>query len=215
MNTEYGITEELKSMGSVLADLPRTMPYAVPDGYFNNFHGSVQHIISDLDKADIVPVWGKTLPYSVPEGYFEALAQNILMASALSGLPKDAPYSIPAGYFQSLPAQMLQAAKAAARVKETRGIPLKRRTIWRQARLAAAAILILAIGIGSYNVFYDTQEVSSTDKILASVPNNEIQDYLQPIYRMDMDRVASNNSVNNLDLDNKDIIQYLNETGWD
>ncbi len=201
-------------MGSFLADMPRTMPYTVPSGYFENFGGSVKHIINYLDKADTTPNWGKTLPYAVPDGYFEGLANNILAEGIVSVLPADAPFHVPAGYFESLPAQILKAAKSADPIKETRTIPL-RRNIWKPIRLAAAAVLMLGIGISSYRIFYNAQQVSGTEKILSSVPNNDIQDYLQHIYRMDMDRVVSNDPVSNLNVDNKDIVQYLNETGWD
>ena len=55
----------------------------------------------------------------------------------------------------------------------------------------------------------------STPEKYFLVPNNDIQDYLQRIYRMDMNLVVDNNAINNMKLDKKDIIQYLDETGWD
>ena len=210
MNTEYNIQDELKNMGSFLADLPRTMPYAVPMGYFENFEGSVKNIINDLAEADVTPGWTKTLPYAVPQGYFEALPDEIVAKATMPVLPKAVPYNIPAGYFESLPQQMLRAAKAA----DAKVIPLKRYNILKSVKWAAAAILVLSIGLGSYRAIF-MQQISGTESMLSSVTNNEIQDYLQYNYRVDIDKIDNNNPVNNMNVDNKDIIQYLNETGWE
>ena len=51
--------------------------------------------------------------------------------------------------------------------------------------------------------------------MLASVPNEEIQDYLQHTYILDVNRIINNNDINKIQVDNTDIVQYLNETGWD
>ena len=211
MITEYNIQDELKSMGSFLADIPRTMPYAVPVGYFENFEGTVNNIIKGLDETELTPAWTKTLPYTVPQGYFEALPGELVARTTTPVLPKAIPFNIPAGYFETLPAQMLQSAKA----NGNRAIPLKRYNILKSVKWAAAAILVLGIGLGSYRVFFNMQQISGTESILSSVPNNEIQDYLQHNYIVDIDKIAGNNTVNNMNIDNKDIIQYLNETGWE
>lgn len=219
MNKVNDISQELKSMGSVLADMPRTMPYFVPSGYFEGFTDSVQLTINEINTPEEIPQWGKMLPYAVPNDYFNKLTSNIVAAAIAEdpalGLSKDTPLKAPAGYFETLPAQILSAAKASdVPKKETKVIPLNR-IIFRQLRWAAAAVLLLSLGFGSYQMFFRSQP-DSTESMLASVPNNDIHDYLQHIYnRVDLDRIVSSADINNLQLDNKDIVQYLDETGWE
>lgn len=220
MNKANDISEELKSMGSILADMPRSMPYVVPAGYFEKFTSSLQATIKDIHEPEVVPKWGKNMPYALPSGYFNNLTNDILAAATAgdiaAALPKDIPLRAPAGYFEALPGDMLAAAKASdIQQKETKVIPLTSRHIFRQLRWAAAALLVIGIGFGSYRTFFHTQP-DKTESMLAAVPNNDIHEYLQHIYnKVDIDRIVSSNDINNLQLENKDIEQYLDETGWD
>jgi hypothetical protein len=218
MNGKNDILEELESMESSLARLPRTMPYSVPVGYFANFPGETWKTLQLIGEPEAVRQWGKALPYSVPQGYFEDLAGQVLAKTlskdVMPGLPAGLPFTAPLGYFETLPQQLLQAAKQSEpAVKRTvKKIPLGGSYTIRSVRWAAAAILILFVGLGG--VYYFNQPASESEKILASVPRNEIQDYLQHTYRIDMERV-DNNDISSLHVDSKEIIQYLNETGWD
>jgi len=209
------ITEELRSMGSILADLPRTMPYTTPAGYFTDIAGSVRTTIDYLNQVEHVPDWGKTMPFTIPENYFNELPDEIRANGAVSEMPKTTPFSVPRGYFAGLPSQMLQAAKAANVASEQpKVIPLKRTNIFRSFHWAAAAVLFLTIGFGAYETFF-TKPQSDPENMLSSVPGNDIEDYVERIYRIDGNRIASNSEINNIQLDNKDIIEYLDETGWD
>jgi hypothetical protein len=219
MKNEYSISEELMSLGSVLADLPRHMPYSVPEGYFENFAGNLSGTINELGVPDITPVWSKAMPYVVPVGYFEELTGKIVAAATAEnitfGMAKEMPFNAPAGYFEIFPAQVLSAAKATEPVKkQTKTIPFGGNNLFRTIRWAAAAVLLLGIGFGSYNILFNEQQADH-DRILASVPNDVIHDYLAHTYRLDIDRIVNNTDINSLDIDNKDIVQYLNETGWD
>lgn len=164
MNAVKEITEELKSMDSVLAELPRTMPY------------------------------------SVPEGYFGQLTQDIRAA-----VERDARFGVPEGYFEKLPEQMLAAAKRADRKPLL--ILLAGRIRW-----VAAAVLIVCIGAGSYMTFQG--KPLSAERMLSTVPASEIQDYLQST---DRNFVGTHNNaeLGKLQLDNKEIVSYLNEMGWE
>src|SRR5579871_6582396 len=147
MNRANDIVDELKSIGSNLGSLPRTMPYAVPEGYFDNFARNTLAVIDEISAPEIVPEWPKTLPHYVPSGYFEGLADSIISnvnsGQVVTGLSKDAPFSVPAGYFDALPAQLLAAAKAADTVQKTaKIIPLKRTLALGSIKWAAAAILL-------------------------------------------------------------------------
>ncbi len=214
MNSANEITEELKDMGSMLAGLSRAMPYSVPVGYFDECDERAA-------LARKTPVWNKTMPHTVPSGYFEGLAGNVMAAvhSEQSAEPelsysKAMPYHVPAGYFEALPIQMRHAALRAAPMKKTATIiPL--RNTFKQVRWAAAAVLLVCIGFGGYISFFSGGPQSGTEVMLASVPNEEIHDYLQHSYLLYVDQVLNNTDINKIQVDSKDIIQYLNETGWD
>ena len=214
MNIENGISEELNSMESFLGVLSRAMPYSVPNGYFENFAEQVDETIKKIDEAELAPGWDKAMPYSVPAKYVEELAEHIPATARISGLTKEIALTAPVGYFDALPAQMLHAAKnAGAGKKKAVLIPLSRPGIYRQLRWAAAAVMLLSIGVGAYMTFFTIP--ASPERILASVAGNDIQDYIEHTYRLDVKRIVNGNDINNIPVDNCDIIQYLDETGWD
>jgi hypothetical protein len=168
MSAANEITEELKSLDSMLAELPRTMPYSVPAGYFDELPAAIAASIAA----------STTETFSVPEGYFE-----------------------------QFPQQMLAAAKQAD--KKPLLIALAGHVRW-----VAAAVLIICIGAGSYMTFLD-QPRASAEGILSSVPASDINDYLQSNYRSGTERATNVATLNNLQLDSKEIERYLNETGWE
>ena len=120
MNKANDISEELRSMGSVLADIPHIMPYSVPEGFFENFAGSIKVTNKELPEKELIPDWGKGMPYSTPENYFKELTgkivANVTDNDISQSLPKELPFKVPAGYFDNLPAQLLLAAKTASPV---------------------------------------------------------------------------------------------------
>jgi len=212
------ISEELRGMGSVLADMSRVMPYSVPDGFFENFANSTRGTIKDINQAEQVPAWGKALPYRVPVHYFESLTEDIVaavVASDFRPVGKGIPFATPVGYFDSLPASMLIAAKASDVVAKPRVIALKYNQFQKAIKWAAAAMVVLGIGLGSMKMYFNSTVNTNPEQILASVPGNEIQDYLQHTYRFDIDKTIDNSDINNMQVDTKDIVQYLDETGWD
>lgn len=212
MNKDNGILQELVEMGSPLAMLPRTMPYSVPEGYFTQLTNIITGEDIEWDENSFAPGGSKMMPYHVPGGYFEQLTANLVSAATAEGtaLPKVAPFTIPAGYFDQLPAQLLNAAKATDTPKAA---PV-RYNLFRSVQWAAAAIFIMFIGIGAYITFFN-QKTDSAEVLLAAVPNTDIHDYIIGDYRLDVDRIAGSDGINNLQLDKKEIIEYLNETGWD
>lgn len=211
MNKDNGIMQELVEMGSPLAMLPRTMPYHVPDGYFTELSNAFSGSDAERDEPDAETNWSKKIPYKVPDGYFEHLTGSIV-ASAIAHASSKAPFSIPDGYFEQLPAQMLKAAKAAnPDVKTTAD---RQFYLFRPVQWAAAAIFILFMGVGAYITFFNTKQPGD-ENMLASVSPKEIHDYVQATYRMDVDKVEGTTELNDLQIDDDDIIEYLNETGWD
>jgi len=216
MKTANNITEELHNMGSPLAGMSRAMPYSVPAGYFSQLPADALNIVSGAYNADLTPGWSKAQIFTTPQGYFENITSAIV-ASAIAGnspsaLSKETPFAVPSGYFDTLPAQILAAAKQAQPVKKHMHIPLGQQS-FRGIRWAAAAVMLICIGFGGYLTF--NTQTDQTDKMLSSVPNTDIQDYLHNTYVFDVPRIINNDDINTIGVDNKDIIQYLNETGWD
>jgi hypothetical protein len=180
MERKNEIPEELKSLQSPLADMPRSMPF------------------------------------EIPQGYFEALPADMLAALQGGEKPADSsdsmPYSLPEHYFDSLPQEILARAKQAETEK-----PKGRRISLIFLRAAAAAML-LAIGIAGYR-YFSAQEPTATQQ-LATISDEDISLYLETqLEDMDTDLLAGRlSSADMAELEhigNEEIIHYLNETGWD
>lgn len=80
---ELSAAEELNGLSPLLAGLPRTTPYTVPENYFSNLSQTIPALITEDEAPVMLQGMSKTLPYSVPDGYFENLPAQIL-----SKLPK-------------------------------------------------------------------------------------------------------------------------------
>lgn len=216
MELQNDILNELKSWGSPLAGMSRAMPFVVPKGYFEALDTVVlNHIQADNNEWQLQAT--REMPYSVPAGYFEGLPEQVLRSIRQEGnisLPKAMPFEAPAGYFDQLPMEILQAVKKADK-QPAKVIPLYSK-VAKNIRWAAAAILLLGISIGSYKMLNPSLSVNAQDQ-LATVPQEEIGDYVQQhIDDFDGDMiensVASANTMESVS--DEDIINYLDETGW-
>lgn len=166
--------------------------------------------------------WGSPLaemrrhmPFVVEEDYFTTLPEVLSSRIADSEVGnKPMPHPVPDGYFETLAGNIL------ARVKSEETIPqLKRRKIAfpLPARIAAAALL-LAAGWAGYKHYDNT--VLPAQQQLAAIPAEEIHQYLgNYLDDMDADLLAGNladSELNELEqLHNDEIIEYLNDGGWD
>ncbi len=180
MEQQQDILQELKELNSPLAEFPRTMPYRLPDAYFDNLPAQVaQYVLADVP------------------------------------LTRDMPHGIPEGYFDALPQQLLQAAKSnETTIKQTKG-----RNIWLNARWAAAAMLILFIGLGSYRVL--TPQTLTIQQQLEEIPETAILAYVQDnIDDFDTEYIVSNmDNANTIqtqaeNLNDETIEYYLENSGW-
>ena len=254
MNPGTDIVKELQELESPLANMPRVMPFQVPEDYFVSF--SVESIMSDEDPVLNLP---KTVPFAVPEGYFSSISLEKVMKDEdpVLNLPKTTPFEVPQGYFESFEAnifdivetpvigkvaapsfeapagyfngfadRMLAAAKASDTVaqtvvtgkKETKVIDFKPQ--WKSIRWAAAVMLVLSIGVGSFLKFSPSNKQNlSASRQLAMLDKNLISGYIQQhIDEFDTELLAENSAVlnqtpeKNLDkLKDKDIQQYLED----
>lgn len=216
METRNDILDELRSWGSPLADIPRTMPFEVPKDYFESFITQAVENIQEPGRDYPIPV-SKEMPYEVPQGYFENLPVQMLALAGeepMLSLTKVLPFEVPEGYFEQLPEQILKATRQSEKSK-TKIIPLGGR-IERSLRWAAAAILLLAIGIGTYRVLNPAVNFDPARE-LAQLPAGEIGTYVeQHIDEFDTEMlensVASATGIQSLS--EEEIINYLDETGW-
>lgn len=231
MKAVTDIVKELEEMGSPLANWSRATPFHLPEGYFASFPALVKNIVDEADPALDLP---KEIPFALPEGYFESFSASILEKVTEPAFSKTAApaFEIPAGYFENFAGNMLAVAKAADNpvspviVEENTSKTIAFRPQWKAMRWAAAAVLLLGIGIGSYKMT-DFNTVSSAapsvsaEKQLAMLDKNEISSYVQHnIDEFDMELLAEANVLNELeakkdlrDLNKQDIEQYLDETG--
>lgn len=180
MSKNSDISEELKELNSILQDSPKTMPYDVPHGYFEELANHVQKELS-LSHSD------KEQPFSVPQGYFENLANNI-----------------------------------SKRVEEPEDLPeTTQKRIWFPLRMAAAAVLLICVTIGTYLIIEN--QTTSISAQLADIPADEINEYLQNnFYEYDLatleQAVASAETtpvVSEEDLTSSEIEQYIDYQGWE
>ena len=215
MNVKNEILEELQEMASPLAGVTRVMPFPVPNGYFEAFAGAIINNIT-CEPGN----WVKQNPYTVPGSYFEELPGELLAENLITDktelFPKNKPFEIPANYFETLPQQILQKAKADTQHRPTRTTVIK----WRQSiRWAAAAVLVLGISIGSYRIVIS--QPLDTSKALAALPAGTINEYVsQNVDDFETELILNNLSAGkNINatgqLNEQDIVQYLNEEGWD
>ena len=152
--------------------------FTVPQNYFEELTGNIQSRIA------IEEFLGHTEPgFSVPQNYFEEMEQQIQsritveesMAAAETG------FSVPEGYFEELNHSIINRT-ASYETDKRRGIVRK---LFASAafKYASAACLALFIGAGIFITQIESPEAkhdrSYLHKALFSVPDNEIENYLQ------------------------------------
>jgi hypothetical protein len=223
MKEKNGIVEELRSIGSPLADMSRRTPYRVPEGYFEIIANGIIDHIKLAEGDDPVLPYSKAMPYRVPQGYFEHFEEEL--RSRLDDvvvLPKNIPLTAPAGYFENLPGQILSRIhKEEKPQQKPKLIPFVGAELWRQLRWAAAAILLLGIGLGIAQLYINPQPVN-VDIALAKVSKTELNNYVEAnIDQFDTDMIAPNLTTSDVaaldkQLSDDEITRYLDEMGgWD
>jgi hypothetical protein len=211
------ITEELNEMGSMLAKMPKVVPYEVPQDYFKDFSSGIMFGISSKESFSTILPTDTEQAMSVPEGYFNKLPEQILQkAKAAEGIiwTKANPYIVPEGYFDDLATRMIWGIKeedVAKRKTIPLGAGIRKATQW-----LAAALLILGIGFGSYK-FLNRPDVNPAQE-LASVPSSTLEEYLQATdnYVEIPESVAGDVRIHKQELKqltDAELISYLNETG--
>ena len=149
------IIQELRDLGSSLANAAHGNVYSVPSEYFKSFAEQVQKLVwlSSLPKES---------PYRVPAGYFEGLEERIMQAirnhpdyqtskeelesisPLLNSLNKRPVYSVPQGYFENF---------TFSEVSENTKPKVVSISSRKWLKYAAAAIVTGLIGVSALMVF--------------------------------------------------------------
>ena len=203
--------------GKFLSELSNIMPYQIPQGYFENLNSQVFDSIKAETESEIVTNWGKLNPYEVPAGYFDnfesKLLESIFSVEEKLKLPKSMPFEVPNNYFEELPAKMVRITKRTT--QKAKVIFLHKPTFLQVLKAGVAAVLVIGLGFGIIMII-NTNHSANPEITLASVPKDELKEYVQQNYLdVDMDFAVANNENSTLKFDKTDIVRYLNETGWD
>lgn len=212
------IHDELQELGAnVLARLPLSTPYTVPEGYFASFNSDIQELVAANELSEPQLSIPRIAPFEAPSpAYFEQFSANLMNRIKEEAEPewsKKMPYSVPEGYFEAFPKHITAKVRRVAVSPDTRRIPL-----FRAVRLAASVALILFMGLGIMNIH--TKETMSGKS--AALSQNDIRNYVEAnLDEFDTDLIinglASNNSDNGkleLNLTKEEIKAYLDESGW-
>lgn len=177
------IENELTPLAPGLAAAGRQMPYGLPEGYFDNFAGTMLLRVKEQDAP------------GVPGGYFDHFAADMLkkvrgnevkeeleaISPLLNTLSKTMPYSLPKGYFE----QWKPMLSAETKPQPAKVISLKSGLNWKH--WAAAAAVVLTLGLGWQ--FFANQPESATstasvnpaevDTLLTVIDENSLTGYLE------------------------------------
>lgn len=220
MNSANDIIQELRELKSKLADMPHTLPYEVPAGYFDAFADGMIHFLQANAADEPLPQLSEKIPFEVPDGYFDSFIGEVLTRVNELSLPinKTMPHAVPEDYFATFPDAVLKSIKNEKDGKnETRVIAF---SVWKTVRWAAAAIVLLGIGIGAYS-YLNTGKPIDAQAQLAMIPSDSISEYVQMhIDDYELDAIASSLGPKDLEsltekLSEEEIENYLNETGWE
>jgi hypothetical protein len=122
MQGKENISEELRQVSGLVADISRKELFEVPTGYFEGFAGKVLELVRAGEAVELSPALSgvrRLSVYTAPAGYFEDFAGKMLahihateelagISSLLSGIGKKTPFSTPEGYFDRAPGFLSQ-----------------------------------------------------------------------------------------------------------
>ncbi len=198
MTRSTDIVKELEAISPAVAQLNATLPYQVPEVYFETLSTVIMARIAagGNEENSLLQVAGTAMPQDVPAGYFDTLADSILtkiktagndvttelqeLSPVLAGIGNTNVYEVPAGYFDTVADTFAAQVKPQATV-----VSLFKARTWVRYAAAAVVISMLAFGInyslkkdvGSVTVAIKTEAQFNTQ--LASISEDAIIDYLQ------------------------------------
>jgi uncharacterized protein YihD (DUF1040 family) len=198
MTRSTDIVKELEEISPVVAQLNATLPYQVPEVYFETLSTVIMARIAagGNEENSLLQVAGKTMPQDVPAGYFDTLADSILtkiktansdvttelqeLSPVLAGIGNANVYTVPVGYFDTVADNVTAQVKPASKT-----VSLFTTRTWLRYAAAAVVISMVAFGI-NYTLKKDGDSFAGKIKTeaqfntqLASISDDAIIDYLQ------------------------------------
>lgn len=159
-------------------------------------------------------------PYQVPDGYFNSLGNNL---TNRINAKQNKTYDVPEGYFSKLPEAILNKAKQAdveTPKEKTKVIDL--RVSWRNFKLSAAAIILLFLSVGAYQMMSSTPQQTATvankleevpDKLLLAYVQENIDDYDLTLLETNASTTTAIKTTTVENVSDDMIDEYLNN-GW-
>lgn len=184
-----------------LAALPRTMPYSVPDKYFNDLQVRINQsvFVDGLMQRE-------NQGFTIPQNYFEDLGKQIesrIAVDQISTLVKNDGFKTPAAYFDKLQANILSKTTAAPAPK------VKVLRLWQTdlMKYASAACFIVLAASGLYlNEQHSLRQIRNTEfaneQILYDIDESVIFEHLQENQTVTNNISASETEMENYILDN-------------
>ena len=162
------MNENWQEEAPTLAAVEKKNPFTVPEGYFAEMEEQVlsRITISEFDNNNSL--------FIVPEDYFQTLQERVGALSQLEQLKAPEAFSVPEGYFTNLE-ERIKSKLSTDQTQESK--PKVRRLFSSWSTYAAAASIIIAIGLGVY--FGNKNTNSDIEAQIAALPAEEIVDYLQ------------------------------------
>lgn len=210
MTRNLEISNELLAISQAVANLNVSMPYQVPEGYFETLSDVILarvHTGSGEESA-VVNVAGKSTPFEVPQGYFNNLSDSILskiksqqelsaadeikdLSPLLSSITRANVYTLPEGYFERVADQLTEKVIERSNTKVVKMFSQRR---WMQMAAAAAVVLMVAFGIN--RVIGTKQQIDGYVKLGLKQYNTEqkINDDLQNISEEELISYLENTS---------------------
>ena len=198
MTRSTDIVKELEEISPVVAQLNATLPYQVPEVYFETLSTVIMARIAagGNEENSLLQVAGKSMPQDVPAGYFDTLADSILtkiktagsdvstelqeLSPVLAGIGNANVYEVPVGYFDTVADAVTAQVQPASKT-----VSLFTTRTWLRYAAAAVVISMLAFGI-NYTLKKDGASFAGKIKTeaqfntqLASISDDAIIDYLQ------------------------------------
>lgn len=209
MDRNIEILKELEGIAPALIPLQSQQVYSVPPGYFERFNEELSLFLKAEDRR-ILPLPSSTM--SVPEGFFDGFANSVMqkikmedfssaeeikeLSPALAATGNDNVFTLPGTYFRDLPDIILSQVQKPAKV-----ISLKPRSFF--ARYAAAAVITGVLGLSTFSLFNNRNEVASPDNIVLAMA-----DAKKIIQTNSFDRVMETVS-------DEEIVGFLQSNGQD
>jgi hypothetical protein len=76
--TPVSAMEELAQLSPFLAGIPKKMPYAVPEDFFQSNIEGLKAFTSESEESLVLSFIDKEMPYEVPAGYFANVPEQVL-----------------------------------------------------------------------------------------------------------------------------------------